>query len=513
LNIRLGIERGRAYEELHATEFKFEKSELFAIKRKTTKTEKFIEFILPIKPVRITYRNEWNQEFDVKPEQKSSIYTKLHQTKSVCILTDKKTICPKKPIVLKLEFNRPILEKLGLKNIQAVRKAEYYDYFSSAKSEKRKKDTLKLDNQIELNNEFQISSRAENVSCQLYATSHMSDFLIPMGNVSYEIFKNPPEITHKYNPIRTNITPLITNFVLKEDREIDVVDLKYGFGNYKNKIEIQRKNEPLKLDVLRKARKGELKKGLFYEARFKFLFNIADKIVKDQLDFHLYVYFPNMRSREVLIWNNKDPTNTIRKNPFHSIEIAWFTKSVPKVHLQRNNKILKLPLIDGSIRVPVPKPILTLFNRKLDIERHKNAQLVFSMGNTGEISVDLAFNYLTIEKEHYIPNTGGLCTDVIIVGPEPSAFKTSRTNEINEIARSVFLKNLTINVSDLNSANHKKRFDSLIQKLARGEYVPKYTSEMKQKPRRFGAPSKVARIADIIIVNYVLNREWHITVK
>ena len=109
---------------------------------KKTKTKKLIDFILPIKPVRITYRNEWSYQFNTKAAQKPNNYTRFHKTKDIYILTDKKTICPKKPIVLKLKFERYFLEKLGLKYAQAVRTAEYYDYYSSARSKKRKKDIL-----------------------------------------------------------------------------------------------------------------------------------------------------------------------------------------------------------------------------------------------------------------------------------------------------------------------------------------------------------------------------------
>lgn len=508
LRVKLEIERGIAFEELHATEFGFEKSEPLAIKIKKTRTEKSVEIILPIKTVRVTYRNEWSHRFDIKAEEIPNNYTNFHQTKSVHILTDKRTICPRKPIRLELKFDQSFLEKLGLRCVQAVRTAEYYDYYSSTRSRKKKTDILELDNKVELDNEFQIPSRAENVSCELYATNHRGDLLIPLGKVDYEIFKNPPEITVEHSPIRTNITLLATNFVLDEDRDIDVVYLKYGFGDYKNKIEIDRKDEPLKLGVLEKVSKDELKKGLSFNARFKFLFNVADEIIEGHLEFHFYA---NPCDR--LIWNKEDPPNILNQKPFHSIDIACLDGSVPTVHLRWNNNVLKLPITGSSVRVPFPKTILKSFNEKWDIKRHQDAQLVFSIKGVGKITLDIGFSYLTIERENYIPKTGSGCRDAVIVGPERFDHITSRIDEITKIATSVFQRDLSIHLSNPNLVEHKEVFDHLIQRLRSGEYVPNYLSEAEQGIRRYNAPSKVRRMADVLAVNHKLDRGWYIRIK
>lgn len=503
LFVNLNIERGEDIQEITLQDLKFGETKPHAFEIKDSKMGRSIIIYLPIKSIEL-YLGDWHHKISIPQKDEKNIFSDFQRNLSIELESDLRTLCQKKAVFFRLNYDNGFLERFKMPDLRCFREIRYFDYYSISESVLKIDQVLPLTPKIELSNKLDIPTKVGTVTCNFYiqsTTERKSLLLIPLGQKEYRIYRDPPEITVKLSAPRSNIHELKVTFLLGEKRDIDFVQIDTGFeGNERYKVMIYEKEKPSELGIFKNASREDLDKSLIIKARFKFLFNIADEVIQENVRFH---YFSDLKS-EYQIYDKKNPMLILHKRPHFNFQITPL-QCMPQLyfHVENATEVVKCKKNTASIYLPIA------LSKKFEREGRKRlayGTLVFHT-DEGEESIVLSVCCYRIERDEAAPTIkGGYWKQVAIIGPEDQKLP----NDIVMKAKELFLVYLQNEKLKLQKKGHEiNEILEIIKFVKCNTFEVKQETENIMSTRRYAARSKERMLADVLKVK--LNQTGKVT--
>ena len=507
LYVNLRIQRGDGIQELTVQDLKFREAKPYAFEMKDTTRERFIKVYLPIKPVEL-FSEGWSHKISVPQKISRNPFSEFQRTLSIELESDPRTLCQKKEAFFKLKCDRSFLNRFKVLNLKCFREVYYFDYYSLSESVLRKEEVLPLKPKIRLNNKLDIPTKIGTVICNFYVqsiTEGHSLLLIPLGSKRYKIYRDPPDITLKLSAPRSNVHRLEMRFLLDERRDIDFVEVKAKFeGRELKRVALHEKGKPAELEIFKNVPVEDFARGLIIEARFKFLFNIADEVIKKTVKFN---YFCDLKG-EHLIWDPLNPTLTLRKNPHFTFRIAPL-QCMPQLSFQVEEGTGVVELERNAVSLYFPHVLLKKFEREGN--RRLSYGTLFFHTDEGEVPVDLLVCCYSIERDDAAPMIkGGYWKEVVVTGPEGE----EPPSMVDMKAKELFLEYLQKERLRLKEKGHEvNEILKIMRSIKSSRFDVKHETERRMVTKRYGSRRKKRLLADILTVKLEVSSIASLLVK
>jgi hypothetical protein len=269
--------------------------------------------------------------------------------KSVRLVTDERTLCPKIESELELNFDLNVPKSLKVDRIKVVRNFSYSELVGMKRVSRQVVDEVQFGERIKLDNSLP-SCPPTDIETWVYGVRKDEwTWWVPFGKLNYQLLKNPPELEFEdYTPIKTNVTPIEMQFNLKGTETFrDRMVLDYEICALKNSFSARDRSFvcrlPENLDL------EKLEKGADLRYRFIFKYNAADIAGKIHINYDFFISSPHPNDctkRRMLICDLKEPqellknvNKEIRENerPFLTV-IPTNTTSSKEFRIQLNDK-------------------------------------------------------------------------------------------------------------------------------------------------------------------------------
>lgn len=507
LYVNLRIQRGDGIQEITVQDLEFGEAKPYAFEMKDTTKERVIKIYLPVKPVEL-FLEAWSHKISVPQKTGKNPFSEFQRTLSIELESDSRTLCQKKEAFFRLKCDYSFLNRFKVLNLKCFREVYYFDYYSLSESVLKTEQVLPLTPKIKLSNKLGIPTKVGTVVCNFYAqsiTEGDSLLLIPLGRKQYKIYRDPPDITLKLSVPRSNVHELKVRFLLEERRDIDFVEVETGFeGKKPNKVILYEKGKPAELEMFENASIEDFNRGLIVKARFKFLFNIADEVIDKKVKFH---YFCDLKS-EYLIWDPRNPTLTLRRNPHFTFRITPL-QCMPQLSFQVEEGTGVVEFKKNAVSLYFPNVLSKKF------EREGNSRLsygtLFFHTDKGEVSMDLLVRCYRIERDNAAPTIkGGYWKGVVVTGPEGE----EPPSVVDVKAKELFLEYLQKERLRLQEKGHEvNEISEIIRSVMSTKFDAKHETERQMFMKRYGARSKERMLADILTVKLEPSSKVSLLVK
>jgi len=434
----------------------------------------------------------WSHEIVLSAVDENNVFSTFKKDTTIELQTDPDTLCRKKKAIFKLNCPPGFLSKMKVRNLICYRKVKYYDFYSLSETTRSLEERMKLRKKIQLSNEFEIPTKIAEVTSNFYGEGRSEDnsvLLVHLGTNKYKIYRDPPEIDLETSSPRSNIHDLRLEFVLKEPRDINYVEIKTGFPRKKiTKLSINEKNKPAQIGTFQGISLQDLKNGLNVKAKFKFLFNVADENIWTNIKFHYYCDL----KREYVIFG-EDPALTLKSNPHFDIRITPIACK-PKLDFTVEKRKSFVKYNEAAISLCIPKNLLKKFDQEGN-DRISSGKIQFGVDDIEADVKTTIFSY-RVEKIDPVPTIeGGYWTNIAVIGPKDR----EPPRKIILIAKEVFLKYLDSEKLRLKRKGFQPwKISEIAGCFKAGTSPIKLRSEREM--HRYGASSKTRLLADIILV-------------
>ncbi len=173
------------------------------------------------------------------------------RNRSLLLLTDKRTLCPKVQTELKLVCCKDLAELLQIDKIEVIRDFVFSDLIGMKKNTRQMTGELNLKKEILLDNNVKPSPPID-VKAWVYGMHRGREVIrVPFGTIEYRLLKNPPELKiEHYPPITSNIAPIEIWFDFINSSAIkDNLVLNLQLGKWQKEVTLETNSIIIELPI------------------------------------------------------------------------------------------------------------------------------------------------------------------------------------------------------------------------------------------------------------------------
>lgn len=551
--IEVKIETGRGITKIDLTKISFQLNgekmrtipKIFLIKEKIENV-RILQFLLWVDAFEITkdvyldllYENEKKaickipQNFVKRIFQKTGSDEKIIsflKHRSIHILTDRRTLCPKVKTEIKLNVIPNVIALFKVNKIIVIQDFIYSELIGMKRNRKQSLQEFQFKRKIRLSNNFQIHLPAD-VEVWVYGVRKEDQWTlwIPIGKLEYQLFRNPPdlEILDK-SPLKTNVTPIKIEFNLKGANIYwEKAIFEYRIHKFKEKHSIKKKN--IVCNLPEKISIYQLKEGIDLKYRFIFKYNVADILGKLNIKYDLFVSFPhptNPEKSKMLIYelyNPRDPCSFwkmlsegilrdklphITVTPIHTSNFKIFYLSLNKDSLKSVGELLQIKKGKFVLKKLSQEILTQLQSRNIT----KFEVIIHSKISQHKVAIPVDILYLEGVKTDLMPmKKGGYGKSITIYYPDE--YKNEFKEYIVKIIPTVYSQYLNkYNINDIRrgeyswiiSEEEKERVIREIETFIRNKVKSK-TFTPNFEPKRTLHPSEIRTLPYRRIIDFII---------
>ena len=446
--------------------------------------------------------------------------------RSIRLLTDERTLCPKVESEFELNFDLDIIKSFGIDRIMVIRDFSYSELIGMKKIRRQIVEEFQFSEKIKVSNNFQ-SNPPTDIETWVYGVKRDEwTWFVPVGKINYQLLKNPPDLEFKEETrIKTNVTPVKIDFNLKGPEIFrDQIIFNCRIGEWENSFSTKSQNIrctlPQDLDL------EKLKKGMDIEYRLTFKYKIADIIGKIHINYNFFVSFPHPSDStkiKMLIYDRERPHKLLDiisteipkdRRPFLTIvptSSTNFKEFHPKLNedLEETNACF-VRVEDGTF---VLRKLGQRALSQLKSRNFANLQITIGSENHSQPLI-IPFDVLYLEgikTDCVTMRMGGYGKTITIYYPDN--YEDEFKEDIIRIVREIYPKYLEIyHLKKEKDEEIIKRIKDFIEKVKTENFVPIFKSRKDVLPYEAQTlPER--RVIDFILFIRRINHELEIRIN